>query len=620
MFSPQNNLGTRSPRKENTQRGSVTAPTSLPLAIDTQAEQKKLLEKKLSSSHLSSPKPLTPSSLGGSSKSLLTLLKKDSKEHKLVSAESIPTLGAALPLIELIKKFVPSCKEGGTSFENFQLLSSQHNLENTLPVYDFGFERLLKPENCVVVDKIYSSHAPTVDKLRKVGVNVVDSPKWTTHFGFDESFETACAQACTDFQESMKTHFLPLIMDDGGRLAKILARNSFTRHPLLKQAVIIEQTSSGAPYLESCAAYPRVNLFGAFIKVEGEAPLVAASTVKNMKKEIDNIRRTNREYAEFKHSSFAVIGAGNMGMAIIKELAREKVPEIRVFDTDQTKIARAVEFGKPFQRTANAEADVSEGDEEKEHFTEIEGVDSAATAFQNCDIVVGATGNPIISEGYQQKNLVSRPVLAFSISSRQVDFEPWIKYGHHLNAERASKQGKAYLPDIDFTKPFPLKNGYKGKIAFMRHGTPVTFDNGPHAMPAQHAQLTRALIIGSQMQAIEIANEKAQIEKAGGRFINTDFKVSPLWQFFVFKSFLPLLGKEEDIHRYYSEELLAKMTNIESIAALSKGNIYQPFERKLRVWLDSWLKENNLTAEVEKYLDPKPITEVAATARLSLVS
>lgn len=563
---------------------------------------------------------------GSSSKSVISILELTKAKLARGGSFSSPPAGEAMPIVEEAKKIIPDSKYGGPDFSKVCLLSSMHLLDNTLPVFKTGFERGLKPGNVVAVGKIYSDYAPAKNELLTVGVHVIDSPRWKTLYGFEDSFDSACRDACSTFQKTLTADSIPIVVDDGGRLSKALSDSIYDKDVILKRCVIIEQTTSGEQALEACSSNPRIKLCSAFIKNKAEPPLVAECTVANLKDIIEKFRSSRPDYAKFtsfSEASFGVVGAGNIGKAIIKELVKQGVSEILVYDNDRKKLEEAVALGRPFERSMDDS--VTETQEEKSSKqTEIDGMDSAFAVMQNCEIFIGATGDSSFTLGDVKKTyLVSKPVIAVSASSRQADLFPFLQYCHTLMAKSFSKHQKSYAPDIDINKPLLLKNGYKGKgiLAFLRYGTPITFNNGPHAMPPKHAQLTRLLIIGSELQALEIAKEKLEVEFKGGTFNNLDFKLSPLWQLYTSVSFFEKLGKEKEA--FFTESELKEMMDINIINKNSEGNLYYPFELKLREWLKDWLKEHKLTEQVDKWLkesEPKPSVAVTPVESLRLTA
>lgn len=555
---------------------------------------------------------------GSSSKSVFSLLELTKAKLERGASVSSVLLAEALPIVEEAKKLIPDSKHGGPDFSKVCLLSSMHLLKNILPVFKTGFDRGLNPTKVVAVGKVYSDYPPAKLELKRAGVNVIDCPKWTTHDGFNTSFESACREACKDFQKTLTPDSIPIVIDDGGGLAEALSDPTYEKDKVLKRCVIIEQTTSGGKALKACTSHPRIKLCGAFIKNTAEPPLVAECTVANLKQLIEKFRSSKAEYAEFtsftEAKRFGIVGAGNIGKAIIKELVKQGVPEIRVYDTDRKQLLEAVALGAPFERTMDDS--VTERKKEKSpKKTQIDPMGSAFAVMQNSDIFIGATGKAFFTEGeVSNGNLVSKRVIAVSVSSRQTDLLPFIEYGQTLKADEYQKFfQQSYTPAIDINNPLKITNGYEGQLAILRHGTPITFNNGPHAMPPKHAQLTRLLIIGSELQALEIANEKLEVEFRGGTFSNLEFKLSPLWQLYTSISFFENLGKEKDA--YFTEKELAEMMDIDVINKNSKGfHIYYPFELKLREWLKDWLKEHNLTEQVDKWLkESEPKRSVAVT-------
>lgn len=550
-------------------------------------------------------------------------IKKNPTVTHEIKSQAYKQMGPTLPVIEALKKVIPKPEEGGPSFAKVHFLSAQHLLETTLCIFDFALERGLRPEETVVIGKDYSTHSNVHDKLIAAGITVVNSPKLRNLYGFDTSYGEGCRKACIASSARADTsQFLPIIHDDGGGLAKILGNGSFD-DSILKNATIVEQTSSGGPIMEDCASsHPRINLFGSCVKSIAEPPLVNYITTKNILKLCeetwgDTANNFKKPAVTENGPIFGIVGAGRIGYAIAKGLVAAKMGNIIVYDKDHNKMQAVVNLGEELTHSVKSEEDEKK-DNTKGSKTTVGTADSAKTLALQADVVIGATGDEKAFAALADKYFtVTKPTILVSASSRQVEFLELLKYANRIELEKARKENREYKSNVDIGKTLYITNGWKtGILAIPRMGTPVTFNNTANAVPAELAQLIRGLIIVGLLQNIEISQAKQEAEKNGKKFENIGFQLSPLLQLFVAKTFLDTLTPEEQLEHYTKEEI-ETMTSIEKIAKFQQlnGVLYKPFEFKARKWLDGWLRENKLTQEVDKWLNPQATNTLSSPVK-----
>jgi hypothetical protein len=534
-----------------------------------------------------------------------------------------------LPLIDLIERIIPATANGGPDFSEAATLSSQHLLPNTKNVLKYLMNCGLKPKTTVATGKCYSNHAQTIKDLREMGFSIIESERWQIHDGFDATFDTACRKSCATFVNHLEPGQLPIVIDDGGRLNREL-RTGHSEEPKLKNMVITEQTNSGLPATETGAA-PVIRLCDSFIKSIAEPPLVAAASFKkaqeaiatvckeqeNLKESKNDNKKTSPGYRQLDNAVIGVVGLGTIGYKLVKLLVKHNAKQIAVWDINAKKVEDALKLGVPLETHVSdsmpIDSDPKPIDSHPQK-TQMKAATSIQDLMKTCHIVLSAVGKPIILEGEEERYDAAKPTILISFSSAQNDFLPLIKYARHNAFEKARKAGMPYEFKGSHHDTLYIQNGWEGVYAIPRYGTPITFDNSEEAMPNHHAQLVRALIIGSSIQATEMSKDKR--DNPSSTVCNTHYKLSPLWQFFVANCFLSLLPESER-REFYSAEEEKQMRNIDLIAEKSNGTLYEPFEKKLRIWLDPWLKANRLTDQVDNWLNSRVRTEYARPALVS---
>lgn len=248
------------------------------------------------------------------------------------------------------------------------LIACQHLLEPQLQMFKkliaFGF----RPQNILILGKVYSANKEIVDELRALGTDV-RTPAFT-----GKSFDAEHRQNCIGILNSLAADIKNLIiLDDGAELIKVFAESH------RKVLFAVEQTSSGFRKLENTISdFPIVNVARSTVKLVQESPLIARLCFERIE-----------EYAQrtdLKKPSILIVGLGPIGEAIL-EIFKQNDFIVNGFDI---KHGHSDLVGK---------------------IKELQP-----------DIVVGATGSSIITEKDLESMLSSHTFHFISVSSSDREF------------------------------------------------------------------------------------------------------------------------------------------------------------------------------------------------------
>lgn len=206
-----------------------------------------------------------------------------------------------------------SLYSGKYDLSNTHLIACQHLLEPQLEMFKklitFGF----KPENILVLGKIYSANKEIADELSSLGVKV-KTPVFS-----GKSFDIEHSQNCIEVFNSIPSHIKNIIiLDDGAELIKTFVDNN------RKVLFAVEQTSSGFRKLENIITdFPIINVARSAVKLIQESPIIANICFERIKKYI--------EQNSLNNPSILLVGLGPIGTAVFEILSKNGI-NIQGFD------------------------------------------------------------------------------------------------------------------------------------------------------------------------------------------------------------------------------------------------------------------------------------------------
>lgn len=247
-----------------------------------------------------------------------------------------------------------------------------------------------------------------------------------------------------------------LVLDHGGHAVKFLPPEILEHY----RVIGIEKTSAGLFGLDKYGnpPFPLIDVANSTAKRHFESPLIAKAVVDKL---FDSL-----PLAEGK-LHYGVAGLGAIGQAIVEKLL-EMGRHLVVFDID----------AKLMKKFENHPHIVCARDSR----------DLVAVS----DWIFGCSGRDISESSLEQFRLAVKDKTLVSCSSEDKEFLSLL----HL----AEKQKPMIFDPLDTVE---YHSDLGATIHVLRGGFPANFDNTGESVPANEIQLTRALVMGGVLQAIE---------------------------------------------------------------------------------------------------------------------
>lgn len=324
------------------------------------------------------------------------------------------------------------------NLSGYTLITCHHVLRTNVPVLQKLFSRGLQPQNTFVLGKPYSTDNEALEEYKKLGVRVsAASVVFDSTQRFDSYFSDVGKQFVHDVLHNAPADKKLLVWDDGGTLLQPLAEKQAQR-----EIRAVEHTSSGYNALQNTnLSFPVVNMARSDTKLELESPYI-----------VEDILRKFADYLQ-KHPEknprkILVVGGGAIGSNFKKNLSAQGY-DVTIFDSVADK-------------------------SDHENLENIVG---------NFDVIIGATGNEILSAN--KINLLKHDAIVFSASSSDREFDA-------LGWRNLSNVSVAGHSDIEVAGRVLLNNGF-----------PLNFNGSADSIPPHAIQLTRALSLASMFLAAD---------------------------------------------------------------------------------------------------------------------
>ena len=335
----------------------------------------------------------------------------------------------------------------GVDLSNVLLLANQHLLADQEMAIRSLLKAGLRPENCVIAGKCYSTNRQVMNDLLSMGCVVAPfSLDFEPMQSFDEWFSSRLGSFILQdlLRRNLTTYRKIVALDDGGFLHLVVDR--LCRG--LPNLVGIEQTSSGHHRIKAArVGFPVGSVARNYIKLTHESPLIARNVIERVER---HLRQRNRQ-----DPNVLVFGLGPVGRQVAGQLFLKHKWRGCVFDPKADQLLaeeRLVDLLTVRHR-------VLKDEELKRRLGEF-------------DVIIGATGSPVLSADdiarlHPEVSLISVsssdrefPALAFRCLGKGIHDDYW-------------RDGRC------------LVNG----------GFPITFDGSAQAMPPQEIELTIALLM-----------------------------------------------------------------------------------------------------------------------------
>lgn len=348
-----------------------------------------------------------------------------------------------LPLLDFAESLSPQL-----NFSKTLLVTCQHILKGNVVLLDRLLERGLKPENVFWLGKVYSTSQQAASELQERGIFVHPTGfSYNPHQAFDEQHAEAASSILKMALKQEPESERVLLVDEGGEL--IFQANRQEKN--LTKIRAVEWTSSGHDKLfQENIAFPVVNMARSRLKLEFEAPIIAAHAIGKLREAFFNYKKDSPK--------ILVVGGGSIGANIASLLRKDY--QVQLYDI------------------VTSRSDFNEK--------------TLQNLLQEYDVIVGATGKTIMHFD-DLKYLQPNSILA-SCSSSDREFS-----ASDLRKESASSNN----PHLDLA----IQN-----IHLLNSGFPVTFDGSPSPVPLEKIQVTYALAYASISQAMSLTSDKGLVD------------------------------------------------------------------------------------------------------------
>jgi len=279
-----------------------------------------------------------------------------------------------LPLLEYAKGLFPR-----SHLKNTYVLACQHVLPSTHMMLRSMFDMGLKKDNCALIGKCYSTDDVTMDNMRKEGIYVCGSSNF---FKPNESFDNQFRDNVNFFLQEQLARMRPpkdahiIILDDGAELLSE-ARGLVKLYPNIYG---VEQTSSGYHKLAyTDISFPIRNVALSKEKLNFESPFIASAIIQTLEDRI--------ALSQISKKEILLVGNGFIGKEVLKLLKEA-----------------------PYLHHNITKYDIVE---EK---SDIDYLD-----FSKFDIILGATGNRMMTHNYFDSLKDNAVLVSLSSSDREFD-------------------------------------------------------------------------------------------------------------------------------------------------------------------------------------------------------
>ncbi|MGC1183195.1 NAD(P)-dependent oxidoreductase [Legionella sp.] len=388
-----------------------------------------------------------------------------------------------------------------------------HALQTSLSLLKAQFKLGLAPQHTFVLNKHYSECSRVVEDIKNLGIHYQPCSPQVGLGKFSHSFTHDINLLWSQVIASKEPINQMIIMDHGGYALTFIPQQILDKYSV----VGIEKTSAGlADGHLHCLPFPIIETASCAAKKILESPLIAEAIVTKLTPLIPFQ----------KNITCGVIGHGAIGKALTEKLL-SMGHQVIVYDKDFN------------QRKKVKGALVT---------NEL----SVAIAFADC--IFGCTGQNIVTS-IDLFRLCPNNKTLISCSSEDKEFLSLIQYIQHKRNQNTTVKP---LSDVVY------KNDLGATIHIVRGGFPVNFDDSGESVPRKDIELTRALVLGSTLQAVNFLKMPSLL-KQGGLYM-----LDPKLQQFVVNEWLKIQPQAR-----FSKDIRQKFQD-ECWIARHSGGIYNP--------------------------------------------
>lgn len=357
--------------------------------------------------------------------------------------------------LEVTQALLNCARSAGFQFgEDTALVAVQHMLQQTVDLFQTAGAMGLNPENIFALGKLYSTSAVIIERLRAMGVTVLDSvtpPPAEFHRYFDEDTNRLW-QVATE-QLARRRIKRVLVLDDGGVGITSVPTEVLQRYSLCG----VEQTSRGIfLFEEKSPPFAVMSWARAAVKLEIGGPVFSQCF-------IDRINTEFRGGRSLRGEQVGVIGMGSIGRAIANLAVRQG--------------------NEVFYCDPNAELPSALSNR-------VTRVDCVADLMLRCNYVMGCSGRDPFKNKWPLKHKPG--INLISASSGDQEFGPIIE-------DLKQKPHFKVAPD---SWDIISEDGPSGPIRIAYLGYPYTFvSRGIEAAPTEIVQFDTGGLLAALVQA-----------------------------------------------------------------------------------------------------------------------
>lgn len=352
-----------------------------------------------------------------------------------------------------------------TNVTDWYIISVQHIMESTGSLFETFIAYGFLPNKIFLTGKIYSTHTPTANKLKELGINYIESTIPNRLGAYSLFLETDVKTLWSTLEKQISGNSKIIILDDGGYTLKNVPIHILDNYNVFG----IEQTTSGIRMQKAFGNFPVIHLAASAAKVIIEPPIVSEAIQIRLGEEIRSINP----------QKVGIIGFGNIGKAIAQ--AFKESYNLYVYD-----LANPDQFPNG-------------------NFT---WCDSIIELYEQCDLIIGATGQDI-SDLSLIENSVGNKIL-ISVSSGDVEFNRLLKF---INS-------KYKISDPLSTIKIITNNNHI--LTILRGGLVANFTGAADSSPGHIIQMTRGLLFAAVMQIVQ--DEQLLHGRTGPIMLNPSFQ------------------------------------------------------------------------------------------------